>query len=88
MGVYSGGEVKFWKGRISKGGGGQILGERGRFWEGGIDYFLASHIVVEKGSIFWKEGIYSGSATLYKITELQFCDKMEWTYIMGRIHIF
>ena len=48
------------------GGGRHILGGRGRFWEGWIDSFRASHIVVEKGSIFWKKGIYCGSAILYK----------------------
>ena len=48
-GVYSGGRVRFWKGCISKGGGRGTLGRRGSFF-----------IVVEKGSIFWKEGIYYG----------------------------
>ena len=72
--AYGGDEgVYILEGRLDSGrdvylrGWGHILGGRGRFWEGGIDYFLAFHTVVEKGSIFWKEGIYFGSANLYKM---------------------
>ena len=54
-GVDSGRMGRFWKGRISKGG---------RVYFGRAGLILgASHIVVEKGGIFWKDGVDSGSRT-------------------------
>ena len=39
-GVYSGGRVRFWKGRIFKG--------KGIFWEGGVDSGRAGWIIFER----------------------------------------
>ena len=62
--VYSGGMGRLWRIAILRGGG--------IFWEGTVDYVrggIVSGSVTyrcRKGGIFRKEGIDSGSATLYK----------------------